>query len=117
MEKSRMEYIYEEAALRIPKDFTQFLLLEKIYSTRKPHASANSQRKTMTSHPPAAPLGHDSAATLLVLREPDPILTEQGDIVSYHLQQDEALAAAETYTRLNHRRAIVGALLWDERWY
>jgi hypothetical protein len=55
--------------------------------------------------------------TLIVLREPDQILTKQGDIVSYHLQEDGAIAAAETYTRQNNRRAIVGLLLWDERWY
>ena len=112
-----MDYIYAEAEMRIPKDFTQFLLLEKLYSTRRPLASASRQRKTAVSPSNAPPQGHDSATTLIVLREPDPILTKQGDIVSYHLQEDEALAAAETYTRLNNRRAIVGALLWDERWY
>ena len=34
LEKSRMDYIYAEADIRIPRDFTQFLLLEKRYSTR-----------------------------------------------------------------------------------
>ena len=115
LEKSRMEYIYAEAGLRIPKDFTQFLLLEKLYSTGKANAAASSHRKTAVSQPPAT--SYAAATTLLVLREPDPVLTGQGDIVSYHLQPDEAIAAAETYTRLHNRRAIVGALLWDERWY
>jgi hypothetical protein len=40
----------------------------------------------------------------------------QGDVLSYHLEEAAAVAAAETYTRQHHRRAVVGLLLWDEMW-
>lgn len=126
LEKSRMEFIYAEADLRIPRDFTQFLLLEKRYSTRTLQSRARRAAHPRSITPPAEQetLGsssdssvESSSTTLIVLREPDPILTKQGDIVSYHLQEDEAIVAAEAYTRQNKRRAIVGLLLWDERWY
>lgn len=126
LEKSRMEYIYAEADLRIPRDFTQFLLLEKRYSTRPLQSRARRVAQPRSSTPPAEQEAtgntNDSSVksfsnTLIVLREPDQILTKQDDIVSYHLQEDEAIAAAEAYTRQNNRRAVVGLLLWDERWY
>ena len=116
LDKSRLEYIYAEAQERIPKDFTQFLLLEKVYSTPKPHGRPNLPRPAPPSQPAAKP-APDGSHTLIVLREPDPIFTEQGDLVSYHLHEGEAIAAADTYTRLNQHRALVGLLVWDERWY
>ena len=126
LEKSRMDYIYAEADIRIPRDFTQFLLLEKRYSTRTLQSKAR-----RTGYPRSiAPLTEQETAdhassssassfsnTLIVLREPDPVLTKQSDIVSYHLQEDEAIVGADAYTRQNNRRALVGLLLWDERWY
>ena len=114
LDKSRLEHIYAEAQERIPKDFTQFLLLEKVYSTPKPAQRSALPRPASPAPPAAKP---DGSSTLLVLREPDPMFTEQGDLVSYHLHQGEAIAAADTYARLNQRRAIVGLLVWDERWY
>ncbi len=126
LEKSRMDYIYAEADMRIPRDFTQFLLLEKRYSTPKLQSRARraAHPRSITPPPQQETLGNSSDSsvrsfsnTLIVLREPDPILIKQGDIVSYHLQEDEAIAAAEAYTRQNNHRAIVGLLLWDERWY
>ena len=130
LEKSRMDYIYAEADLRIPRDFTQFLLLEKRYSTQTSQSRARRRSHPRSVPPPQAAeyaedKGSDSSnssttsfsETLIVLREPDLVLTKQSDIVSYHLQEDEAIVAADTYTRQNNRRALVGSLLWDERWY
>ena len=114
LDKSRLEHIYAEAQERIPKDFTQFLLLEKVYSTPKPRSDLPRSASPPRPGPQADP---DSSPTLIVLREPDPIFTEQGDLVSYHLHESEAIVAADTYARLNHRRALVGLLVWDERWY
>ncbi len=108
LDKSQLESIYAEAQERIPKDFTQFLLLEKVYSTPKPRSGL--------PHPPTQP-APDGSRTLVVLREPDPIFTEQGDLVSHHLHEGEAIAAADTYARFNQRRAVVGSLVWDERWH
>ena len=121
LEKSRMDYIYAEADMRIPRDFTQFLLLEKRYSTQTSQSRARRSSHVRSSPPQQAAEDKGSrlsnSSTLIVLREPDPVLTKQSDIVSYHLQEDEAIAAADAYTRQNNRRALVGLLLWDERWY
>lgn len=59
----------------------------------------------------------DGSRTLVVLREPDPIFTRQGNLVSHHLHEGEAIAAADTYARLNQCRALIGLVVWDERWY
>ena len=130
LEKSRMDYIYAEADMRIPRDFTQFLLLEKRYSTQTSQSRARRNNHVRSSPPQQAAEDKGSRSsnssnssttsfsdTLIVLREPDLVLTKQSDIVSYHLQEDEAIAAADAYTRQNNRRALVGLLLWDERWY
>jgi hypothetical protein len=125
LEKSRMDYIYAEADMRIPRDFTQFLLLEKRYSTQTSQSRARRANHPRGSTPPQQeaqnkandPSAYSFSNTLIVLREPDPILTKHSDIVSYHLEEDEAVAAADAYTRQNNRRALVGLLLWDERWY
>ena len=58
-----------------------------------------------------------SGKTLVVLREPEHSYTRQSDILSYHFDEAAAVAAAETYTRRHHRRAVVGLLLWDEAWW
>ena len=126
LEKSRMDYIYAEADMRIPRDFTQFLLLEKRYSTQTSQSRArrSGRPRSIPPLPEQQTVASDSGSsansssnTLIVLREPDPVLTKQSDIVSYHLREDEAIAAADTHTRQNNRRALVGLLLWDERWY
>lgn len=122
LDKSCADNIYEEARLYIPRGFSQFLLLEKRYSTKT--------EKVLPSHSPTqrrTPLGHNTRSTeiapraeegrpLVVLREPVRSDTPQGDVISYHLEEAAAVAAAETYTRHHHRRAIVGLLLWDEMW-
>lgn len=120
LDKSCVDNIYEEARLYIPRGFSQFLLLEKRYSTKTWKVLPfPTQRRT--------PLGHKTRSTettpraeesrpLVVLREPVRSDTPQGDVISYHLEEAAAVAAAETYTRQHHRRAIVGLLLWDEMW-
>lgn len=128
LEKSRMDCIYAEADVHIPRDFTQFLLLEKRYSTQTSSSKARRvgrrRVRTLPQQETANKASDNSSFvtnnfsnTLIVLREPDPILTKHSDIVSYHLEENEAVAAADTYTRLNNRRSLVGLLLWDERWY
>ncbi len=114
LDKSRLEYIYAEAQERIPKDFTQFLLLEKVYSTPKPRPDLP---WPAPSSQPDAQVAPNDSPPLVVLREPDPVFTKQGDLLSYYLHEGEAIAAANTYARLNQRRALVALLVWDERWY
>jgi hypothetical protein len=122
LNKSCVDNIYEEARLYIPRGFSQFLLLEKRYSTQtrkvfSPHSPT--QRSTTLNHSTRSAERDpriEEGRPLVVLREPVRSDTPQGDVLSYHLEEAVAVAAAETYTRQHHRRAVVGLLLWDEMW-
>ena len=123
LNRACIDTIYEDARNYIPRGISQFWLLEKRYSTFKP--PLNTTRTHPRMHPYISPRSDRAHATqpqeigktLVVLREPEPSPTRQSDIVSYHLVEAEAVTAAETYTRRHHRRAVVGALLWDEPWW
>jgi hypothetical protein len=115
LDKTCIDDIYEEARLYIPRGFAQLLLLEKRYSTHHPKIPPArnrlwrpAQAQTTCSREPGRPF--------VILREPAPSDTPQGDVLSYHLEEAAAVASAETYTRQHHRRAVVGVLLWDAMW-
>lgn len=122
LDKSCVDSIYQEAHLYIPRGFAQFLLLEKRYSTqnRKVLSPNSPIRRNATLDQSTRPTEIDprieEGRPLVVLREPVRSDTPQGDVLSYHLEEATAVAAAEAYTRQHHRRAVVGLLLWDEMW-
>lgn len=122
LDKTQQQDIYEEARLNIPGGISQLWLVEKRYSTSKPRSRAlgtRERRATSPSHsefPVQSSRHTQSEHILVVLKEPFPSDKLQGDIVSYHLQETDAIRAAEAYTRRYNHRAIVGLLLWDTIW-
>ncbi|MBI3245806.1 MAG: hypothetical protein HYZ50_04785 [Deltaproteobacteria bacterium] len=114
--------VYDEARQCVPRAISQLWLVEKRYSTqiaREMLATRRARPARASGHsapPPAVDRGSQSGNVLVVLREPDRSSARQSDIVSYHFEEDNAVAAAEVYTRQQHRRALVGKLLWDELW-
>src|SRR5262245_5037227 len=122
LDKARADGVYVEARQHIPRGISQFWLLEKRYSTHKVRAwpIGNRPRRNtplaQKDFPAEMARGVWPGKLLVVLKEPSQYYTPQGDVLSYHLQEAEAIAAAESYTRRHHRRAIVGLLLWDELW-
>lgn len=123
LNKTRLESLYDEARQYIPRGISQFWLLEKRYSTHKSGGKDVTRRvqNRVPVNQRNSSLAQDrqsgTGRTLVVLREPEPTHTRQSDILSYHFDEAEAVAAAESYTRRHHRRAIVGSLLWDEAWW
>ena len=123
LNKARVDGLYDEARQYIPRGISQFWLLEKRYSTHKPGVQdvTNRARSRTPVHQQKSSGETDHQAgtsrTLVVLREPEHSSTRQSDILSYHFDEAEAVAAAESYTRRHHRRAVVGLLLWDEAWW
>lgn len=122
LDEARVNEVYEEARQRIPGGLSQFWLLEKRYSTHKSRRLSLSapRRSNAPSDHIGAPAKLEprvpSGAVLVTLKEPSRYATRQGDVLSYHFQEADAVAAAEAYTRRHHRRAIVGLLLWDTIW-
>lgn len=123
LDHTHMDSIYEEARQCIPAGFSQFWLLQKRYSTPKPGAQSRSSallrrypydqfEPTVESKRPVL-----EEKLTVVLREPLQQPDGRGDVLSYHLREAEAVAAAEAYTRQFRRRAIVARLLWDELWF
>lgn len=123
LDKTRIDSIYEEARQCIPAGFSQFWLLQKRYSTPKPGARSRSSAapSTFPSKQFASPVELQRPVLeeklTIVLREPPQQPDGQGDVLSYHLRETEAVAAAKAYTRQFRRRAIVALLLWDELWF
>ena len=122
LDEKRMQNIYEEAQQNIPGGISQLWLVEKRYSTRKPRSRGTGGRERGRSLP-----NPDESSTqsdqrvrteqvLVVLKEPVPSDKLQGDIISYHLNETDAILAAETYTRRYNHRTVVGSLLWDQIW-
>lgn len=113
--KERVERIYPEARQQIPPGFAHVWLLEKRYSTRRAGTPGRAPvPATVQDHrTPVTGLG----GSFIVLAEPSPAPGAQGDVLSYHLQEDAAIAAADGYTRRHRRRAIVGLLVWDDYWF
>lgn len=113
--KDRVEQIYPEARQQIPPGFAHVWLLEKRYSTRRADTPGRAPAPaTVQDHrTPVTGLG----GSFVVLAEPSPAPGAQGDVLSYHLQEDAAVAAADGYTRRHRRRAIVGLLVWDDYWF
>ncbi len=122
LDKTCIDGIYNEARQYVPSGFSQFWLLEKRHSTHKlrvlPFGSRAWRNAQLDQSDFPAELDRQvgSGRPLVVLREPARYYTQQGDVLSYHLQEAEAVAAAETYTRRHNHRAVVGLLLWDEMW-
>ncbi|MGE0684307.1 MAG: hypothetical protein AB7P69_25790 [Candidatus Binatia bacterium] len=122
LDKTQANSIYEEARQYIPGGICQLWLVEKRYSTHKPRSRSlgNRERRTtfLAHREPSTQASHytQSDQILVVLKEPIPSDRLQGDILSYHFRETDAIAAAETYTRQHARRAIVGLLLWDTIW-
>jgi hypothetical protein len=122
LDKAHKDCIYEEALHFIPRGIFQLWLVEKRYSTHLERGAlldTGPQRNTRAnqSHQLAPPdLQTSDGRPLVVLREPARDHTLQGDVLSYHLEETDAIAAAETYTRRHHHRALVGMVLWDEIW-
>ena len=122
LDKACIDGIYSEARQYIPRGLSQFWLLEKRYSTHKLRVRpfGNHPRRNVSFDHSDFPAELDRPAwpgqPLVVLREPSRYYTQSGDVLSYHLREADAVAAAEAYTRRHHRRAIVGLLLWDEMW-
>jgi len=112
--------LYDEVRQCVPSGISQLWLVEKLYSTQFSREASPRSRGHL-----APALGHMSpypadgshsepGKVIVVLREPDRSYTRQSDIVSYHFEEEDAIVAAETYTRQHRRRVVVGALLWDE---
>jgi len=122
LNETRMQGIYEEARQHIPGGISQLWLVEKRYSTQKPRSHfTKSRRRGGTSPPldqnPEPPDQQTQAEqVLVVLKEPIPSDKIQGDIISYHLSEANAILAAEAYTRRYNHRTVVGLLLWDQIW-
>ncbi|MGE0821847.1 MAG: hypothetical protein AB7G75_29290 [Candidatus Binatia bacterium] len=122
LDKTRTTDILPEARLHIPRGISQFWLVEKRYSTPQPRARfinhrQRSQTRLVPKNSPEESQKQDSPGRpLIVLREPSTHYDPQGDVVSYHLKEVDAIAAAQLYTQQHRRRAIVGVLLWDELW-
>jgi hypothetical protein len=123
LDKTQASTVYEEARQRIPGGICQLWLMEKRYSTHKPPSRRPSGNRVRRSTFPdrndlSDKLGHriQSGQVLVVFKEPSQSDTQQGDVISYHFREADAIAAAETYTRRHDRRAIVGLLLWDAIW-
>jgi hypothetical protein len=122
LDKTCKERIYEEVRQYIPRGIFQLWLVEKRYSTQtsRGHSMGNRRQRPVRLEQGDARSELDqqgeASRPLVVLREPMPDHTLQGDVLSYHLKETDAIAAAESYTRNHHRRAIVGMVLWDEMW-
>jgi len=122
LDETRMQDIYEEARQNVPGGISQLWLVEKRYSTPKPLSRAMGNRERGATSPglrePAAQINRQTQAEqiLVVLKEPIPSDRLQGDIISYHLNETDAILAAEAYTRRYNHRTIVGLLLWDQIW-
>jgi hypothetical protein len=123
LDKTQMSDIYEEARQRIPGGISQLWLVEKRYSTHKPRSRSflgNRERgATFSCHselPAESSPQTQSEQILVVLKEPIPSDRLQGDIISYHLRETDAILAAEAYTRRYNHRTVVGLLLWDQIW-
>ncbi len=114
--------LYDEARQCVPRAISQLWLVEKRYSTQVARDQFATRRArsapTTGRNTPLPPAEHapSSGNVLVVLREPAHTQARQSDIVSYHFEEADAIIAAETYTRQQHRRALVGKLLWDELW-
>lgn len=120
LDHTRLERIYGEARECIPSGFSQFWLLEKRHSTQKPRMRSGSSRPAGPDRGEGAAESHPTALAeklYVVLREPLQQPDGKGDVLSYHLYEAEAVAAADAYTRQYRRRAVVGLLLWDELWF
>ena len=124
LDHTRIERIYDEARECIPSGFSQFWLLEKCYSTQKSRTRSGSSRSVASRQSKASgERANEPQPTALeeklyvTLREPPQQPDGKGDMLSYHLHESEAVAAADAYTRQQHRRAVVGLLLWDELWF
>jgi hypothetical protein len=123
LDETRVNGVYEEARQRIPGGLSQFWLLEKRYSTHKPRSRRSAGDRGRGNAPPdhndpSVKLGYriQPDQVLVVLKEPSRSDTLEGDVISYHFTEADAIRAAETYTRRHDRRAIVGLLLWDTIW-
>lgn len=114
--------LYDEARQCIPRGISQLWLVEKRYSTQLPRDPSAVRRtppalaSRRSPLPPSTAQERPGGNLLVVLCEPARVYARQNDIVSYHFEEAEAVAAAELYTRRRHRRALVGRLLWDELW-
>ena len=118
LDKERVEQIYPEARKQVPPGFAHIWLLEKRYSTRPVGAHARAKHP----HPGSHEQGNPSPVTglgesFVLLAEPSESPGVQGDVLSYHLQEDAAIEAAEEYTKWHRRRAVVGLLVWDDYWF
>ena len=122
LDKTRMSAIYEEARQYIPGGISQLWLVEKRYSTHKPRSRPLGNRTradtSLDHNEPPAKRAHQiqSDQILVVLKEPLHSDALEGDIVSYHFREAEAILVAETYARRHNHRTIVGLLLWDQIW-
>ncbi len=122
LDKTHRDSIYEEALQHIPRGIFQLWLVEKRYSTQQWRGSSSAGRLQknvrLDQSDSTSRQDHLTSADrpLVVLREPLRDYAPQGDVLSYHLQEADAIAAAEAYTRRCHRRALVGMVLWDEMW-
>lgn len=122
LDETRADAVYEEARQRIPGGLSQFWLLEKRYSTHNLRDSflRERRRRSAPGNQVGAPAARaqqvSSGKVWVTLREPSQYSTRQGDVLSYHFQEADAVAAAEAYTRRHNRRAIVAVLLWDTIW-
>ena len=122
LDETRVTDIYGEARQYIASGISQFWLIEKRYSTHKvrDRSFASHGHKSMPVNRHDSPGERDrsvqSGKVLVVLQEPSRSYTPQGDVLSYHFREADAVAAAERYTRRYNHRAIVGLLLWDDMW-
>jgi hypothetical protein len=121
-DETHADRMYDEARQCIPRTISQVWLLEKRYSTHHTHrlSSARQVRHHATrarSDISTVNRPHQLEKLLVVLREPARYYTRQGDVISYHFREEDAVMAAETYAHRHHRRAIVGLLVWDEMWF
>lgn len=122
--KDRVEQIYPEARKHIPPGFAHVWLLEKRYSTRLAPSHVRTHTRAKLQRPPANPQGQGDRTpvtglgeSFVVLAEPSQSPGAQGDVLSYHLRESQAVEAAEEYTKWHRRRAVVGLLVWDDYWF
>lgn len=118
----RRSSILDEAHRIISAGYNQLWIFEKLFSTRRARRRQPVDADDMEykfSHAARKELNRSEwpGKLIVVLREPYGFPTTHGDVLSYHLNAEEAIESAETYTRLKNRRAVAGLMLGDVYWH
>lgn len=112
--------ILDQAQRLIPIGYSQLWLFEAIHGSGRPPGGAPSRAPELLRQraaPPTTLARADWERRLyVVLCEPRGS-QPTSDVVSYHLEREEAITASQLYTGARRRRSVVGLMLADAYWH